>query len=129
MKSQIIKTLGKAEVLVPALIAEGLRANDRVKVRLSILQAIARHAHNPDGGSFDLTHECHAVAIDPIAMEALVRHGSQLAGEKITTPGLAELGTAVWDDVTTMAQAVKAGDVIEGDAALARVSALRAQVS
>jgi hypothetical protein len=39
MKSKIIERLGEADILLPSLIAEGLSANDRVKVRLSILQA------------------------------------------------------------------------------------------
>ena len=38
MKSQIIKELGQADILLPSLIADGLAANDRVKVRLSALQ-------------------------------------------------------------------------------------------
>jgi hypothetical protein len=33
MKSQIIEQLGQTDILLPALIAEGLAANDRVKAR------------------------------------------------------------------------------------------------
>jgi hypothetical protein len=33
MKSEIIERLGQADLLLPALIAEGLTANDRVKLR------------------------------------------------------------------------------------------------
>jgi hypothetical protein len=39
MKSRIVEELGQAEILLPGLVAEGLRANDRAKVRLSALQA------------------------------------------------------------------------------------------
>jgi hypothetical protein len=34
--------------MLPSLIAEGLSANDRVKARLSILQAVERHARHPN---------------------------------------------------------------------------------
>jgi hypothetical protein len=43
MKAEIISRLGQTDVLVPSLIAEGLSANDRVKARLSVLQAAERH--------------------------------------------------------------------------------------
>jgi hypothetical protein len=33
MKSQIIEQLGQADILLPSLVAEGLAANDRIKVR------------------------------------------------------------------------------------------------
>ena len=72
MKTQIIEQLGQTDVLLPALIAQGLAANDRVKVRLSILQAAGRHARDPKGARFDLTGECHAAGIDPLAVETLV---------------------------------------------------------
>ena len=49
MKSQIIEQLGQTDILLPALIAEGLAANDRVKARLSVLQAAARHGRDPQG--------------------------------------------------------------------------------
>jgi hypothetical protein len=39
MKSRIVEQLGQAEILLPSLVAEGLSANDRAKVRMSALQA------------------------------------------------------------------------------------------
>ena len=47
MKARIIEHLGQADVLLPSLVAEGLAANDRIKVRLSVLQAAADHASDP----------------------------------------------------------------------------------
>jgi hypothetical protein len=61
MKSKIIERLGESEILLPSPIAEGLSANDRVKVRLSILQAAARHARDPAEVHFDLTDECSSL--------------------------------------------------------------------
>ncbi len=125
MKSEIIERLGQADILLPALIAEGLAANDRVKVRLSVLQAAARHARDPRGARFDLTDECRAAGIDAVAMQTLVNGASLLSGEQITAPGLGGLAAAIFDDVATMARAVKAADAAQGDAALERLSALK----
>jgi uncharacterized protein Yka (UPF0111/DUF47 family) len=125
MKSQIIERLGQADILLPALIAEGLAANDRVKVRLSVLQAAARHARDPHGVRFDLTAECRAAGIDFVAMQTLVNGASLLAGEQITAPSVGGLGAAICDDVATMTRAIKAADAAQGDAALERLSTLK----
>lgn len=125
MKTQIIEQLGQTDVLLPALIAEGLAANDRVKVRLSVLQAAGRHARAPNGGRFDLTGECHAAGIDPLAVEALVNGATLTAGEQVDAPGLGKLVADIWDDVAAMIGAVKAGDAGQGDAALQRLAAIK----
>jgi uncharacterized protein Yka (UPF0111/DUF47 family) len=125
MKSQIIERLGQTDILLPALIAEGLAANDRVKARLSMLQAAARHARDPQGARFDLTDECRATGIDAVAMQTLVNGASLLSGEQITAPGLGGLGAAIYDDVATMTRAVKAAAATQGDAALERLAALK----
>ena len=110
MKSDIIERLGQADLLLPALIAEGLTANDRVKLRLSVLQAAASRAGDPTSPRFDLARECRAAGIDHIALETLVNRAVLSAGEQISAPGLAALSAAIWDDVTAMIRAVKAGD-------------------
>jgi uncharacterized protein Yka (UPF0111/DUF47 family) len=129
MKSEIIERLGQAEILLPSLIAEGLSANDRVKVRLSILQAAGRHARDPNGARFDLADECRLHDIDPVAMEGLANHANLLAGEQVAAPGLDKLGSGIWDDVTTMIRAVKAGNANQGDAASKRLAAIKARAS
>ena len=125
MKSEIIERLGQTDILLPALIAEGLAANDRVKARLSVLQAAARHAHDAQGGRLDLSDECRAAGLDSVSLETLANGASLLAGERMTAPGLTNLQAAIWDDVATMIRAVKAGDAAEGGRAAARLSALQ----
>ncbi len=125
MKSQIIERLGQSEILLPALIAEGLSANEKVKLRLSVLQAAERHARDPQNVRFDLAEECRAAGLGGDAIEALV-NGAVLAGdEQITAPGLDGLIAAIWDDVATMARAVAAGDAAAGEAALQRLAAIK----
>ncbi len=128
MKTEIIERLGQTDLLLPSLIAEGLAANDRVKARLSVLQAAAHHARDRSV-RFDLTDECRAAGIDPVAAETLVSCASLSAGERITAPGLTGLGSAIWDDMATMVRAVKAADATQGGQALARLSAIKASVS
>ena len=124
MKSEIVTQLGQPELLLPALVAEGLAANDRIKIRLSLLQAAAHHARDPKAVRFDLAGECRAAGIDPLAAEALVNGANLAAGERIIAPGLARLGAAVWDDATAMVRAIDAADAAGGREAKARLAAI-----
>lgn len=126
MKSKIIERLGESDILLPALIAQGLSANDRVKVRLSILQAAARHARDPAEVHFDLEDECRTVGLDLVAMETIVNRAARLGDERITAPGLGNLRAAIWDDIASMMEAVKSGDAAQGDVLDERLSALKA---
>jgi hypothetical protein len=124
MKSEIIERLGQADILLPARIAEGLSANEKVKARLSVLQAAARHAHNPQAVPFAMTKECQSAGLDADAMERLVG-AANLTDGKVTTPGLDGLVAGIWDDVAAMANAVKAGDAETGIAAIETVEKLK----
>ncbi|ACB96657.1 hypothetical protein [Beijerinckia indica] len=126
MKSDIIERLGESEILLPSLIQDGLHANDQVKLRLAVLQAAARRAQNPTVPPFDLQDECRAAGIDPLPMETLVQNARLVDPGRISAPGLDTLAAAIWQDVTTMANSVKAGDQTAGEAGLARLAALQA---
>ena len=124
MKSEIVEQLGQTDLLLPSRIAEGLAANNRVKARLSVLQVAASRAGAPTGARFELGEECRAAGLDPVAMEALVNRASLSVGGRMAAPGLADLQTAIRDDVATMARAVKAGNPAQGERALERLAAL-----
>jgi hypothetical protein len=91
MKTQIVEQLGQADILLPLLISEGLAANDRIKARLSVLQAVGQHARSAGASRFDLADECRAAAIDPVAMEMLVQAAREVSGERVHARGLGDL--------------------------------------
>ena len=124
MKSQIIKELGQAEILLPALVREALTANDRIKVRMSALQAAARHAQQPDLPATDLAVESGAAGIVPATLATLIG-GAHLLGEgRMAAPNLADVMKDIREDAVTMIRAVSAGDGAEGEAAKARLAAI-----
>jgi hypothetical protein len=47
MKSRIVEQLGQAELILPNLLAGALKANERAKLRMSVVQAVVRHVHDP----------------------------------------------------------------------------------
>ena len=125
MKSQIIEQLGQADILLPSLIAEGLAANDRIKVRMSALQAAAHHAREPASPATDLHVECRAAGIAPAALATLIG-GAHLAGDgRMAAPSLARLMKEIADDAATMIRAVSTGKPAEGDTMTARLAAIQ----
>jgi hypothetical protein len=126
MKSQIIEELGQADILLPSLVAEGLAANDRIKVRLTALQAAAQRAREPDRPATDLAVESRAAGIAAAALATLIG-GAHLAGDgRMAAPGLAGLMKEIDDDAAAMIRAVAAGNPSEGQTATARLAAIRA---
>ena len=57
VKTRIVEELGEQELVLPHLVAEALRANDRVKYFLSLAQACRDHADHPDRPAADLRAE------------------------------------------------------------------------
>ena len=127
MKSRIVEELGQAEILLPGLVAEGLRANDRAKVRLSALQAAAGRANDPNGAFSDLAAECRSAGVDAIAVKSLIAAARATGAGAIDAPGLGKLGEDLVADVEAMIAAVSAGEEERGNAAQDRLAAIRAK--
>lgn len=126
MKTQIIRELGQADILLPSLVAEGLAANERIKVRLGALQAAQAHAREPDRPASELEVESRAAGIAPAAIASLIS-GAHLIGEnRLSAPSLAKLMKEIQGDIETMIHAVSAGDASEGERANARLNAIHA---
>ncbi|MBV9628253.1 MAG: hypothetical protein JO230_09175 [Xanthobacteraceae bacterium] len=127
MKTRIIEHLGQADVLLPSLVAEGLAANDRIKVRMSALQAACEHARDPQRPRTDFAAECRAAGLNAAAMQRLI-DGAQFAADgRMTAPDLGELGNAMLADLRAMIAAVQAGAPVQGNAAAERVTSLKLQ--
>jgi uncharacterized protein Yka (UPF0111/DUF47 family) len=125
MKSQIIAQLGQSDLLLPTLIAEGLAANDRIKVRMSALQAAAQHARDPAQPVIDLGAECHAAGLDASTIMSLVAGAHLTVDGRIAAPGLAGLTDGMLQDAGAMIHAVGAGAPAEAAAVQARLAAIR----
>jgi uncharacterized protein Yka (UPF0111/DUF47 family) len=125
MKTQIIEELGEGGILLPALVTEGLAANDRIKVRMSALQAAASHAQHPDRPASELAVESHAAGIAPAAIATLIGGAHLIGASRLAAPNLAKLMKEIQDDAATMIRAVAAGAPPEGEKANARLSAVR----
>lgn len=125
MKSRMIEELGETAVLLPKLVSEGLRANDRIKVRLSALQAAALHAREPMRPVTDLDVECRQAGLAPAAISPIIA-GAHLVGEgRIAAPALNRLMKDIAEDTLAMIDAVAAADPAAGAGVKDRLIAIR----
>jgi uncharacterized protein Yka (UPF0111/DUF47 family) len=127
MKSRIIQHLGEGDILLPALVAAGLNANDRVKVYLAALQAAAERARNPGNAAPDLAAECRGAGLDPEPIRQLVIGAAMSADGRITAPHLAEVGKDIVAGMAAMIHAVEAGSPAEGQQAAERFARTKAR--
>src|SRR3974390_2864151 len=125
MKSQIIRELGEADILLPSLVAEGLAANDRIKVRMSALQAAAQHALEPDHPAADLAVESKAAGIAPAAIRTPVRDGHSGGDRPFAAPNPSKLMKEIQDDAAIMIHAVGASKASDAETANGRLAAIR----
>ncbi|HET7885886.1 MAG TPA: hypothetical protein VFL62_06655 [Bradyrhizobium sp.] len=126
MKTQIISELGQTDILLPALLAEGLAANNRIKVRMSALQAALRRAQEPGRPPVELNAESRAAGISPAALATLIGGAHLVGGSRMTAPNLAKLIEEITGDIAAMLDAVKAGEPAESEPLAARLAAIRA---
>jgi hypothetical protein len=124
MKSRIVEHLGQSELMLPNVLAGALKANERAKLRMSVLQAAVQHAHDPRTPPPDLAAECGSAGIDAIAVRSLIAGARANGGGLIEAPGLSKLNEALLTDVATMVKAVGAGDAAAGVSAGERLDAI-----
>ena len=136
-KSDAVATLGEqapalASLLRPAQVRAALKANDRLKLYLSVLQAAHAHAHHPREAALDLSREIAAADIT-VRAEADWLHDlpATAAGEAdgaLRVPDLPRLALRLADDLGVMARPLVEGD--GADAAFAeRVTHWQAELN
>lgn len=64
-KSEAVAAMGPSTLLLPAWIKAALAANDRLKLYLTVVQAAAAHADNPESEPLDLRREMAAAGDGP----------------------------------------------------------------
>jgi hypothetical protein len=62
-KMDMVERLGETAVLLPSLIGDALTANDRIKLRLSLLQEAASHAQAPSREPRSFRAECQEACL------------------------------------------------------------------
>jgi len=107
---------GSASLLQPARLRAALKANDRLKLYLTVLQAAAAHAHDPQQACLDLKREIAAADL-AVRAEADWLHDlpatASLQGQAVRLPELPRLAQRLADDLQLMARPLCEGPQAE----------------
>jgi uncharacterized protein Yka (UPF0111/DUF47 family) len=120
IKQEAVASLGEDALVRPGRVREALKANDRLKLYLSVLQGAVSHAGTPERAAVDLAHEIAAADIRDRDESAWLRELPALAArvdDVVRLPGFERLLRRLQDDLTTMARPVL--DDVDADPALA----------
>ncbi len=114
-KVAIVESLGERAVLLPSLIATALAANDRLKIRLTLLQEASAQASEPGRAPPSLERERRAAGLDDVAFDAIFSGARPLDAGHFIAPGAAALAAGMADDLAAMLSPLEAAG--RGDAA------------
>ncbi len=116
-KQDAVAALGPSSLLQPARVRAALKANDRIKLYLTVLQAAAAHAAAPDRGAPDLSREIAVADIAPRDVADWLRDlpaSADMQGERLQLPELGRLAALLRDDLATLARPVLDDDADSG---------------
>lgn len=101
-KAEIVACLGESAVLLPGSIATALAANDRIKLRLTLLQEAAAHIQNPRHPAPEFKAERQATKLDSTDFDRLVTGAHALAEGRGVVPGSTLLISGLSADLAAM---------------------------
>ena len=109
-KTAIVAHLGESAVLLPQLLSRALNANERAKLRMTVLQDALAHAEHPYAPVRKLQSEGRAVGLDDIALDATVSGARLIDGRHLALPGGRALIQGLCQDIKVMVEPLKTGD-------------------
>ncbi len=109
-KAAIVEHLGQSAVLLPQLLSKALDANDRAKLRMTVLQDALAHAQNPALSPTKLDSGPRAIGLDCLALQAALSGARFVDGEHISLPGGKALFEGLKADLAAMIEPLKVGD-------------------
>ena len=125
LKSGIVGVLGESEVLLPGLIGAALAANDRIKLRLSLMQEAAAKAREPARAARGFAPELRAAGLDAEMPETALGQARLLGPDALFLPGAGALLGGLKTDLDAMLAPLATAATPEAGALAARVRALQ----
>ncbi|MCE9567674.1 MAG: hypothetical protein K8U57_37210 [Planctomycetes bacterium] len=101
-KAKIVGELGEEALLLPALVNEGLAANDRAKYRMTLLQAAREHADHPHRPAPELKRERLAAGELDAELDTVVESSRRDSSDTYSIHSGHRVCEALVDDVRQM---------------------------
>jgi len=128
-KIQIIERLGERAVLLPALLADALAANERLKLRLTLLQEAVSYARHPDQKPHLFESERRAAGLDNAQYDTMVTGARSLSADHVAVPGAKILVEGVAADLAAMLAPLQAADTEAAKPLTARLATITAALA
>ena len=109
-KTEVVERLGEKAVLLPSLIGDALAANDRVKLRLSLLQEATAQAQTPSREPRSFRAERQAARLDSPDFNSSVAGARALGPKRLFIPGAGKLVAGMTTDLSAMLAPLQAAD-------------------
>lgn len=104
-KTLAVASLGEHRLMLPAWVKAALRANDRLKVYLTVVQEASSHARHPDRDVPDLSREMADAGLDAAWLnEAVV--GARRVDDGVLMPEMPRLFKCLAEELATMSRPV-----------------------
>jgi uncharacterized protein Yka (UPF0111/DUF47 family) len=114
-KSEIVETLGERSLLLPNLVNEALRANDRAKYLMTLLQSAKAHSDNPDSRGVSLRDERLSCGLDKPELDDVVEQSARSNGSGYHIPRVGEIRELLLESVRSMLAPLEAGQASAGE--------------
>ncbi len=123
-KTEIVRELGEQALLLPSLLSDALAANDRIKLRLTMLQEAAAHAMNPGEMPRSLEMERRAAGLADAQYDLTIAGARLLSGDKAIVPGAKSLLAGLSSDLSALLAPLDAGGTASSQSLKDRLTAL-----
>ena len=128
-KTAIVAHLGESAVLLPQLLSRALDANERAKLRMTVLQDALAHAEQPSAPVPKLQREGRVLGLDDVALDATVSGAHLIDGKQMALPGGRTLIEGLCQDIKLMVEPLKTDDPETAKGFFERVDAVGGELS
>ena len=128
-KTTIVAHLGEGAVLLPQLLSRALDANDRAKLRMTVLQDALAHAEQPSAPIRKLQSEGRTLGLDNIALDGTISGARLIDGKTLALPGGKALIQGLCRDIKLMVEPLKTGDPNAAKGFSERIAAVDGELS
>lgn len=104
-KNLAVAALGQRGLLMPTWLTAALRANDRLKLYLTVLQAASAHALHPDHAVPDMAADMSAAGVNDPWLHDLASEARQV-DQAMQLPNLPRVTKCLADDLAVMARPI-----------------------
>jgi len=107
-KAKIVDELGEQALLLPALVNEGLMANDRAKYLMTLLQAARVHADHPEEAATNLKQERLACGVVDADLDDVIAASRKEGADVYHVPASRRIHDGLVDNLRRMMAPVRA---------------------